>query len=166
MSDESIKQEILQKFGNQLRLRVSGICCQNEQVLLIKHHYLGEGKYLWSPPGGGMHFGDSANETLVREFWEETNLQIEVGEFLFVNEFLQPPLHAIELFFAVKIVGGELKRGFDPEMSAENQIIHEVKFLSLDDLQKENPLQIHSIFRNIQKLSNILQRKGYFQTHN
>jgi hypothetical protein len=39
---------------------------------------------------------------LKREFLEETQTDITIGEMLFVNEFLEPPLHAIELFLRLK----------------------------------------------------------------
>lgn len=40
-------------------------------------------------PGGGMEFGEGFNETLVREYQEELNIAIEVGELFFFNEFFQ-----------------------------------------------------------------------------
>lgn len=166
MSQDQQKEEIRQKFGNRLRLRVSGICIQDEKVLMIKHQSIGQGDYLWAPPGGGMNFGENARQTLIREFLEETGLEIEVGQFLFVNEFLDPPLHAIELFFEVKVIGGNLKKGKDPEMSADHQIIEKVAFLGIEDIQKENFRQIHGVFRNIENISFILEKRGYDQSNN
>ncbi|NJO02549.1 MAG: NUDIX hydrolase [Bacteroidia bacterium] len=159
-------EEIVKTFGHRLRVRVCGICIQDEKVLLVKHRYLGKEKHLWAPPGGGLQLGESAEETLVREFREETGLEISLRRFLFVNEFLDLPLHAIELFFEVAIEGGVLGIGQDPEMSAESQIIERVDFLSLAELDAENPLQIHSIFHNIEKISMILEKQGYYLAKN
>lgn len=93
---------------------------------------MNESGEFWSPPGGGLQFGETIEECLKREFLEETNTEILVGKFLKVNEFLEPPLHAIELFYEVNIVAGEISVGFDPEM--ENQIIKDVKWLSFEEV--------------------------------
>ncbi len=162
MHEDAARRELTEKFGNRLRLRVSGICLNEGKVLMVKHRMIGQGKYLWAPPGGGLDYHESARETLVREFEEETGLTITPGEFLFVNEFHTDPLHAIELFFRVEITGGQLQRGADPEMSEEHQIITEVAFLDESMLKKENPLQIHSVFRNIEKISELITKRGYF----
>ncbi|NJL14869.1 MAG: NUDIX hydrolase [Microscillaceae bacterium] len=153
--------EIIAQFGHRLRIRVSGICLQEGKILLVKHRYLGQNGFLWAPPGGGMQYGQSATENLQREFEEETGLQIRVGNFLFVNEFLVPPLHAVELFFEVYLTGGVLKKGIDPEMPADRQIIEEVAYRSEAELRRENPLNLHQVFRNIDKLSLILEKNGY-----
>lgn len=154
-------EEIVEVFGNKLRLRVCGICIKEDKILMIKHHSVGKEGYLWAPPGGGMHLGESAEETLIREFKEETGLEIAIERFLFVNEFLDLPLHAIELFFEVRITGGALVVGQDPEMSDQKQIIAAVDFLGIEALKKENPLKVHGVLRKIQKISDILQKKGY-----
>jgi 8-oxo-dGTP diphosphatase len=156
-----IESEIERIFGNQLRLRVSGICIENNQILLIKHTHLGEGGYLWSPPGGGLQFGESVTDCLKREFEEETGFQIKIKRFLFVNEFLHLPLHAIELFFEVEILSGDLLLGKDPEMQENHQIIREIAFLDIETLQKEPSVCVHSMFRELKNLQELLERKGY-----
>lgn len=159
-------QAVNSLFGNRLRVRVSGLCIMEGQILMVKHHYVGEREYLWAPPGGGMKFGETAGEALKREFIEETGIEIEMGKLLFVNEFLDPPLHAIELFFEAVQVGGILKKGTDPEMNLESQIIKEVKFMSLKDLQNEKPINLHSRFRDFEEIGDLLNQKGYFLSKN
>lgn len=161
-----MQEEILKVFGNQLRMRVCGICIEKGKVLLIRHKYLAKKDYFWSPPGGGMLFGESAEEALKREFLEETGLEISIKQFLFVHEFLDNPLHAIELFFEVAIIGGNLLKGTDPELSLQNQMIEKVSFLSLSDLNNENPLHLHQIFRDIDSLNAVLKIQGYFISKN
>jgi len=148
-----MNQEIIKQYGNQLRIRVCGICLQEGKILLVNHSGMNESGEFWSPPGGGLQFGESIEECLKREFLEETNTVISVGNFLKINEFIKPPLHAIELFYEVKIVSGEINNGFDPEM--EEQIIKEVKWLSFPEVfDKEEGrfasalMEIVSIFRN------------------
>ena len=78
-----------------------------------------------------MEFGQPVSQNLVREFQEETGLVVQVGEFRFVCEFIQVPLHAIELFFQVTVLEGRLAPGSDPEMDKHKQIINSVEFLSI-----------------------------------
>ena len=127
-----MNQEIINQYGNQLRIRLCGICVQDNKILLINHAGMNESGEFWSPPGGGLQFGETIEDCLKREFLEETNTIISVGKFLKINEFVKPPLHAIELFYEVKILSGEMKVGFDPEM--EEQIIKDVKWLSFAEV--------------------------------
>ena len=153
--------EIEKQFGNKLRVRVCGILIDNDCILLVKHMGLGEKGVLWSPPGGGVEYGFSIQDNLIREFQEETGLVVEVGDFLYATEFLNKPLHAIELFYEVKRVSGILKKGSDPELTENNQIIEEVSMKDFDELKKMNQLKIHRILRSITKASELLNRQGF-----
>lgn len=153
---------IIQTFGNQLRVRVSGLLVQNDKILLVKHTSLGPNGYFWSPPGGGVNFSESAEESLKREFEEETGLKIDVKDFLLVNEFLQPPLHAIELFFLVDSEAKEAKKGSDPELSAENQIIQDLAFLSLPEIKKLPLHTFHSLFNLVDEINDLKKLKGFY----
>src|SRR5690606_24196085 len=109
-------------YGNKVRIRVCGICWQNDRLLMVKHQ-MGD-QVLWAPPGGGLEFGESIADALKREMREETGLDVVAGSFLFGCEFLQPPLHAVELFFEAGLKEGDLLNGNDPELP----IISEVAF--------------------------------------
>jgi 8-oxo-dGTP diphosphatase len=157
-----MEDEIIKNFGNKLRVRVSGILIKKGCILMVLHKSIGEGGMLWAPPGGGMDFGSTACENLIREFSEETGLSVEVKRFLFVNEFLESPLHAIELFFEVRHTGGLLSAGKDPEITEGNQIIEKIAFLSRDEIIRINMKQIHNIFKHNSDPEKILQMKGYY----
>ncbi|MBX9852798.1 MAG: NUDIX domain-containing protein [Cytophagaceae bacterium] len=158
-----LQKEIEKTFGNRLRLRVCGICIEQNKILLIKHHSLGEKGILWAPPGGGVSFGENAETSLMREFKEETGLDVRVSKFLFVHEFLNKPLHALELFFEVKITGGKMSKGSDPEMSKENQIIHDLKYFSFSEIKKEDPAIFHNILNLASDNGELLALNGYFK---
>ena len=96
---DSSREEVRKLYGNRLRLRVCGLYREADQLLMVRHRSIGPTDTFWCPPGGGSQFGETATEALVREFLEETGLEVEIGNMLFVNEFMQPPLHALELFF-------------------------------------------------------------------
>ncbi len=149
--------EIAKIYGNKIRVRVCGLCWQNDQLLLVNHKGITEADF-WSPPGGGLEFGLSVEQCLKKEFLEETGLEISTGQFLFGCEFIQTPLHSIELFFNVTRVGGVLKKGNDPELA----IIEEVRFLSPFDIQKIPPGELHGFFRLVQRPEHLKTLNGFF----
>jgi 8-oxo-dGTP diphosphatase len=121
----------------------------------------GPDNVLWSPPGGGMQFGESIPQALVREFYEETGLTVEAGDMLFVNEFIQPPLHAVELFFLIHHFSGILETGSDPEFSEGSQIIQDVRFMDISEIKALPASQVHGIFEGCTSLEDLLAIRGY-----
>lgn len=159
-------QEISRIFGNKLRIRVCGICFQEDNILLVKHEPLGKKGYLWAPPGGGMIFGENANDCLKREMEEETGLKIKVGELLFVNEYISPPLHAVELFYKTEIEGGTLRLGSDPELPSNFQMIKEVLFMPLKAIRDMDKELLHNLFSLANTKDKILNLSGYYLQKN
>ncbi len=158
-----LSEEVIKQYGHHLRTRVTGILQKDDTLLMVKHVGFGELGFLWSPPGGGMEYGLSAPENLKREFLEETGLEIEVKDFLFACELLRPPFHAIELFFEVKAIGGELIIGKDPEMEDEYQIINQVNYMSLEEIAQIPAKGVHKAFHGIGHIEDIIRRDGYYQ---
>ena len=69
-------------------IRVYGICInERKEVLLSDESYrdLNFTKF----PGGGLEFGEGMIDCLKREFLEEFNLEIEVGELFYLTDFFQ-----------------------------------------------------------------------------
>lgn len=161
----NIEKEIHDKFGGRLRTRVNGVLIEQDRILMVKHR-MGQGKYFWNVPGGGMHYRSDAVDNLQREFLEETGLEINVGKFLYVSEFLRPPLHAIELYFEVQKVSGDLITGEDPELSIDRQLIEEVTFMDLQELGKIKKEEKHQLFWDIKSLDEVRIWKGYFNFEN
>lgn len=154
-------ESVYQTFGNKLRVRVCGLCEKNGHLLMINHKGIKEGDF-WAPPGGGLQFGETTEACLKREFAEETGLEIQIKDFGFVCELINPPLHAIELFFRVEVTRGLLKKGIDPEIG-DNQIIEEAKFVSWSEITGLEPESRHGIFNLIAESSKILDLKGHFK---
>lgn len=158
---EKARQEVLRLYGNQLRLRVCGICVQNNRILLLRHRGINPSGTFWCPPGGGMQFGETTHEALVREFKEETGLEVAVLDLRFINEFMQPPLHALELFFEVKITGGQATIGTDPEMPANQQIIEEMRWMTFEEIKQYPISEMHSSFQHCHSLTDLTKLSGY-----
>jgi len=156
-----MENEVRKFYGNRLRVRACGICVKNNSLLMVNHSEISAQDF-WSPPGGGIQLNERAEDGLAREFNEEVGLSIEVRKFLFACEFIQPPLHAIELFFEVVASSDQLIVGSDPEPGSPS-IIRAVKFMTWNDIENLPVGQRHGIFNHIDHPSKITTLNGYFR---
>ncbi len=127
-----------QWFANKLRVRVCGLLIDDDKILLAQIHSPITDQLVWMPPGGGLTFGESMKDCLKREFKEETNLSVEPGALVHVNELLKKSYHAVECFFEVKKTSGAEKLGKDPELSWDRQMLRDLKWVSIDELSEIN----------------------------
>ncbi|MDH5379850.1 MAG: NUDIX hydrolase [Cyclobacteriaceae bacterium] len=154
-------QEIVKSnFGGRVRLRVCGLLIEDNKILLVEHSGLNESKSFWIPPGGGLNFGEKLEKALEREFLEETGIKIKTKELLFCNQHINLPLHAVELFFSVEKIGGTFKKGIDPELSDENQIIRSVKYVTIEKLLIIPDENKHEILKDLINFESILKKTG------
>jgi 8-oxo-dGTP diphosphatase len=158
--NDKMEHEVQTFYGNRLRVRACGIALRDESLLLINHAGLSRENF-WSPPGGGIQFDERSTDALMREFREETGLIVEPQEFLFACELVKPPLHAIELFFSVKIAGGQLKLGGDPEPGSP-AIIKGVRFMTWQEIEALPTQQLHGSFQHVDHPSKIAALRGFF----
>jgi 8-oxo-dGTP diphosphatase len=157
-----MKEILNQHFGGRPRIRACGLLVEQGKVLLIAHDGLREQGLLWLPPGGGVKYGERLEDALTREFKEETGLEIEVGDFLLVHEFIRAPLHAVEVFFYVHIKSGGLKLGKDPELPSQSQIMKAIQWMGEEDIKEIPNELIHRLFREIKQPEQLVQLKGSF----
>ena len=146
MAEDSLRKEVLKVYGNRVRLRICGILEREGAILVARHQGIGSAGYLWAPPGGGLDFGETVELALQREFAEETGLEVAVGSFLFFNEVVGKEIHALELFFEVTEISGQLKLGHDPEMDAAHQMIDELRFITFDEAKQMPAETLHKLF--------------------
>lgn len=68
-------------------IRVYGIYIENNRLLVTDEFRMGV--RMTKLPGGGLQFGEGLAACLRREWREELDIAIEVGDIFFVNPFLQ-----------------------------------------------------------------------------
>ena len=69
---------------------------------------------LWCIPCGYVEYDEDVRQAACREFFEETGLQVKLGEvFTVLSNFHNPETHTVGIWFQAKIVGGAAKAGDD-----------------------------------------------------
>jgi 8-oxo-dGTP diphosphatase len=73
---------------HRFNLRVYGILFGSGGEILVSDEYI-RGKFYTKFPGGGLEFGEGTRDCLKREFKEEMNLEVAVGEHIYTTDFFQ-----------------------------------------------------------------------------
>jgi 8-oxo-dGTP diphosphatase len=154
-----VSSQAVEKFGNKIRVRVCGLFYRGDDLLLMNHKGL-YGHDFWAPPGGGLEFGETAENALKREFLEECGLTLISSQFQFACEFVKPPLHAVELFFRVE-ASGEPRLGEDPEMG-DNQLLTDLKFWSFNQVEALPSTHRHGLFNHVKNLTHLSEMCGFY----
>ena len=87
-------------------IRVYGLLINDKKQVLVSDEYI-RGNYYTKFPGGGLEFGEGTRDCLKREFKEEMDLDVEVGDHLYTTDFFQMsafnPSHQImSIYYFVK----------------------------------------------------------------
>ncbi len=88
-----------QPFAGRVRVRVNGLLVKDRTLLLVKLNSKTRPEPFWIPPGGGVEFGESMEDTLVREMKEETGLEVNVGNLRYTSEYITSALACCRVLF-------------------------------------------------------------------
>lgn len=69
-------------------IRVYGVLINDQRQVLVSDEFI-RGNYYTKFPGGGLEYGEGTRDCLKREFIEEMNLRVEVGEHLYTTDYFQ-----------------------------------------------------------------------------
>ena len=110
----------------------AGVIFNHEnRILLVKSTY--QRFHPWGLPGGGLNYGESPEDAVRREVWEETELIVEVKRFLLVKTWSPD---RVGLYYLCEITGGEIN---------PTDEVSEVGYFSLDDLPDVRPVDVDMI---------------------
>ena len=89
-------------------LRVYGILINEKNQLLVSDEYI-RGAYYTKFPGGGLEFGEGTRDCLKREFKEEMDLEVEIGDHIYTTDFFQlsafnPQHQIISIYYFAKAI--------------------------------------------------------------
>jgi len=87
-------------------IRVYGILMDSNRRVLVSDEFI-RGNYYTKLPGGGIEFGEGTRDCLKREFKEETNLDVTIGEHIYTTDFFQmsafnPEHQIISIYYFVQ----------------------------------------------------------------
>lgn len=87
-------------------IRVYGILINHQKQVLVSDEFI-RGNYYTKFPGGGLEAGEGTRDCLKREFKEEMNLNVEVGDHIYTTDFYQksafnPEHQIISVYYYVK----------------------------------------------------------------
>ncbi len=69
-------------------IRVYGILINDQKQILVSDEFI-RGNYYTKFPGGGLEIGEGTRDCLKREFKEEMNLEVEIGDHIYTTDFYQ-----------------------------------------------------------------------------
>lgn len=95
-------------------VRSYGVVIKDDEVVLVRSSNPKHNPPLWWLPGGGIDFGESPEDTLVREFLEETGLEVANPELIGVHSDMRrrdngDKIHTVRILFTAQVSGGELQ---------------------------------------------------------
>src|SRR5213596_1279893 len=70
-------------------IRVYGILLNQKKQVLVSDEHI-RGNYYTKFPGGGLELGEGTRDCLKREFKEETNIDVIIGEHIYTTDYFQP----------------------------------------------------------------------------
>jgi ADP-ribose pyrophosphatase YjhB (NUDIX family) len=131
----------MRMFRPRFRAAVAAMIFDEQgRILLFKHTYR---KFEWGIPAGGLEHREQPEQAIIREFFEETGMQIEVQKLLLAESAMED--HSVSLIYLCKIVNGTFK---------ESHEISEMKYFDVNDLPQmlfaEKSL-IHSVYKSLKE---------------
>jgi ADP-ribose pyrophosphatase YjhB (NUDIX family) len=85
-----------------------GVAVVEDGRLLLVQRGREPGRGLWAIPGGKVELGEPMREAARREVLEETGLEVDVGDVVWVGEHIEEGHHIVLVDFAGSVTGGEM----------------------------------------------------------
>lgn len=131
-------------------LRVYGILINDKKQVLVSDELI-RGNYITKFPGGGLEFGEGTRDCLQREFLEEMDLKVEIGDHIYTTDYFQlsafnPEHQIISIYYfakALEPIKAPLRNipfDFDEEqlkVYEEKRETETFRFINWDDFSEE-----------------------------
>ena len=108
------------------KLTTDGVILNDDSILLIKRKN-NPFKDKWALPGGFVEYGETVEDSVIREILEETSLNTTIKDIvgIYSHPSRDPRGHVVSIVYLLDIISGNLKGGDDAT---------EARFFNLDDL--------------------------------
>ena len=107
-----MKNQPLSPTTGSFNIRVYGVLINEKKQVLVSDEYI-RGNYYTKFPGGGLELGEGTRDCLKREFKEEMDLEVKIGEHLYTTDFYQVsafnPAHQIISIYYLATALEEIK---------------------------------------------------------
>ena len=149
-------------------LRVYGILVNEQQQVLVSDEFI-RGNYYTKFPGGGLEFGEGTRECLKREFMEEMQLEVEVGDHIYTTDYFQmsafnPSHQIISIYYFAKALEPirvplrDKPFDFDADQLAIYEEKKEIETFRFIDWEEFSPEQVSLPIDKI--VAKIIKEKG------
>lgn len=115
-------------------VRIYGLLIHNHRLMILEEPFMGE--IVKKFPGGGLEFGEGTRDCLKREFKEELNLDIRVGEHFYTQDFflqsgLDPNEQILMIYYRVELTDIS-------QLHIEETAIKKLIWIDLDQLSEDD----------------------------
>jgi ADP-ribose pyrophosphatase YjhB (NUDIX family) len=116
-----------------IRIRVAALLIEEGKILLIAHKK--ENAVYWLLPGGGVNYGESLEEALIRELKEELDIYIKVNDVALIFDSIDPDesKHIVNICFFCSYDAGEY-------ILSEEQRLYDFGFFDAVEIKNLNIL--------------------------
>ncbi len=136
------------------RFRVGAIIIEEEKILFVRNRR----EEFYYTVGGGVHLGETSEEAIEREVYEETGLKYEVDRIAFIHEYffnlevddIRRECQEISFYYLMKPMGRCM------EITKESRTLgvrEEFHWLALKELKKYEgyPEFLHEMIKNVRE---------------
>ena len=118
-----------------MRQRVYAAILRQGQILMVQHTE--SGRSYWTLPGGGIEAGETPEEAVLREVWEETGLVGLNPRFLFLDSKGQEQCFMVEVDPDAQAI-----QGYDPELPSDAQMIGGLAWFDLKAVAEDKQVRL------------------------
>ena len=121
---------MLRRVAERIILRVCAAIVRDGAILMVRHVH--DGRDYWTLPGGAVETGETLEQAVLREVYEETNLSAHVVGPLYQRSYRTPAGYDITEHCFLLDCSREQRAslGHDPELDAASQWLKSKRLIS------------------------------------